>query len=235
MTDRPRVVAIVQARMGSSRLPGKSLADIAGRPMIAHVLERAAASPGVDHVVMATSARPVDDPLAAAAGRLGFDVFRGSEDDVLDRFHGAAEMAGAGAVVRLTADNPLNDPATVGALIDLFFDDSADYASNVNPRSYPKGLDAEVVTLAALESAWREAEDPYEREHVTPFFYRRPERFRLANLRDSVDRSSWRWTVDEPADLEFARHVYSRLYRAGAAPFSFADVTALVDREMAAG
>lgn len=221
--------------MGSSRLPGKSLAEIAGRPMVAHVLERAAASPGVGRVVLATSDLAIDDPLADTVSRLGYPVFRGSEQDVLDRFYGAARSANAGAVVRLTADNPLNDPSTVGALIDLFFDEQADYASNVNPRSYPKGLDAEVVTMAALESAWREAADPYDREHVTPFFYRRPERFRIANLQDKVDRSSWRWTVDEPADLEFARHVYGRLYRPGAAPFSFREVTALVEREAAAG
>lgn len=221
--------------MGSSRLPGKSLAEIAGRPMVAHVLDRAAASPGVDRVVLATSDLAIDDPLANTVSDLGYAVFRGSEQDVLDRFYGAARSSNAGVIVRLTADNPLNDPSTVGALIDLFFDEQADYASNVNPRSYPKGLDAEIVTMAALESAWREAVDPYEREHVTPFFYRRPERFRIANLQDNVDRSSWRWTVDEPADLEFARHVYSRLYRPGAAPFSFRDVTALVEREAAAG
>lgn len=213
---RPRIVAISQARMTSTRLPGKVLLEAAGKPLLVHHLERLARSPGLDAVVLATTVNAGDDPLAACAAGLGVPVFRGDEQDVLGRFAGAAAMAGADLVVRVTSDCPLIDPALVGALVAAFLKGRAetpplDYQS-IDTTRYPRGLDAEILTRAALDEAAARATDPAEREHVTPYVYRRPDRFRLGKpLAPASDPGAHRWCVDEPADFELVRRLLETL------------------------
>lgn len=204
-------VAVVQARMGSARLPGKVLADLGGRPVVQHVVNRAAAIDGVDDVVLAIPEGADDDPLDAAARGLDVRVLRGHPTDVLSRYYAAARVTNADAIVRITADCPLLDPAISGRVVERFQAGNADYVSNIHPPTFPDGYDTEVMTRDALETAWREASDPYEREHVTPFIWQRAERFRVANVLSSEDRSSWRLTLDTAEDLERLRAIWSRL------------------------
>lgn len=227
-----QAIVVVQARFGSSRLPGKVLRDLGGQPLLARVLARARAIPGADAVVLATTSDPRDDAVAALGTTLGVDVFRGSEDDVLDRYYQAARRFDGDPVVRVTADCPLLDPVVAGLVIADYRAGGADYVSNFAPRRYPDGLDTEVFSFAALERAWREARLPSEREHVTPYIWKHPERFRLRGVAAAEDHSELRWTVDEPRDLEFARVVYARLQDA-APHFGMAEVLALLAREPA--
>lgn len=227
-----RVVAIIQARLGSSRLPGKTLAEIGGRPMLAHVLERVAAVPGVDDVVVATTVNPLDDHLVTFVKGLDLACVRGSEDDVLDRFHTALARHPADVIVRVTPDCPLLDPAVTGLVLAEYLrrEGRVDYVSNVHPPTYPDGLDTEVFSRAALETAWREAHLASDREHVTTYVWRQPNRFRLANVGHSEDLSALRWTVDTAADLEFVRRVYDWLAPTGASYFGMAEVLELLRR-----
>ncbi|TMQ21281.1 MAG: aminotransferase class III-fold pyridoxal phosphate-dependent enzyme [Candidatus Rokuibacteriota bacterium] len=227
------IAAIVQARLGSTRLPGKTLMDVAGRPLLGHLVERTRRIPGLDAVVLATTGRPADRALADFAGAYGLPVYAGSEEDVLDRFYQAARRFGVSVVVRVTPDCPLLDPAVAGLVLRRFLDAAGelDYASNTQPPTFPDGQDTEVFSAAALARAWREARLPSEREHVTPYIWKHPDRFRLANVRHAEDLSRMRWTVDEAADLEFVRRVFARL---GAdRPFGMGEVLDLLRREPA--
>src|SRR4249919_1798097 len=164
-----KVIALVQARMGSTRLPGKVMRPMGGVPMIERLLARLSRARRLDGIWLATSDARADDPLAAHVAALGYPVFRGSEADVLARFHGAAEAAGAGVVVRITGDCPLVDPQLVDAALEDYARGGADYLSNVAPPSYPDGLDLEIFSARALATAASEAQAPAEREHVTPY------------------------------------------------------------------
>jgi len=208
------ILAILQARMSSSRLPGKVLAPVLGQPMIARHVERLRRSARIDRLVVATSTDPSDTPLAEACERIALPVHRGDLNDVLGRFAGAlADHPDATAVVRLTADCPLADWRVIDALIDRFVAEEADYAStNLPERTFPHGLDAEVVRPEVLLRAHREAVDAYEREHVTAFVYRRPDEHRIVGLSRSPSLAHLRWTVDYPEDLAFVRRVYEQLY-----------------------
>jgi spore coat polysaccharide biosynthesis protein SpsF (cytidylyltransferase family) len=197
--------------MGSKRLPGKVLAPLGGQPLVQRVLNRVGQIAGLDGVVLATTDRPEDVPLLDIARRLKIPAFAGSEDDVLDRYYRAAVEFGADIVVRATADCPLFDPEIGSRVLAKFQEGGFDYVSNAHPPTFPDGLDTEVTSFAALECAWHEAELMSEREHVTPFLWKRPERFRLANVVHSEDLSRLRWTVDEAADMEFVREVYREL------------------------
>ena len=210
---RLRCVAVVQARLGSSRLPGKALLDIAGRPMVAHVVDRALAIDGVDAAVLATTLNPADDALADFARRRDIPCTRGSEDDVLDRFHQTITEHPADVIVRVTADCPLLDPRVSGLVLAEYLrrTGDVDYVSNVHPPTYPDGLDTEVLSREALERAWRDTDQTSDREHVTSYIWRNPGAFRLANVATEPSRAHLRWTVDEGADLEFVRAVYARL------------------------
>jgi glutamate-1-semialdehyde aminotransferase/spore coat polysaccharide biosynthesis protein SpsF (cytidylyltransferase family)/predicted dehydrogenase len=204
-------VAIIQARMGSTRLPGKSLAEIEKRPMLWHVVERVKRARLVDRVVVATSTNAADDVIEQMCRESGVTCYRGSENDVLDRFYMAARAEKAAQVVRITADCPLIDPEVIDRVVARFQRGDLDYASNAMVRSYPDGLDTEVFSSSALERAWHEATRASEREHVTP--YLRSEKFRTANVQsDSTSLyQHYRWTVDEAEDLEFIRAVYRAL------------------------
>ena len=201
--------------MSSSRLPGKVMADLVGAPMILRQIERLRRAKGLDQIVVATSTHASDDVLAACLIDEGLDVFRGPLDDVLARFAGAIDAFGNGheTVVRLTADCPLADPDVIDQTLALHRGSGADYTSNTpERRSYPKGLDTEVMRGSVLRQAAAEATDPYDREHVTPFLYRHPERFKIAGLEQHASEGEVRWTVDRPDDLEFVRAVYEALY-----------------------
>lgn len=210
---RVRVIAVVQARLGSTRLPGKALLDLAGRPMLEHVLARAAAVPGVDRVVLATTVSPEDDALVEVARAADVACVRGSVDDVLDRFRTALVAHPADALVRITGDCPLLDPEVSGRVVSEYRRRAGelDYVGNVHPPTYPDGLDTEVIAATALERAWRQAAPGSDREHVTPYIWSRPEEFRLANVGGAADLSAHRWTVDDARDLAFVREVYRRL------------------------
>ncbi len=224
-----RTIAIIQARMSSSRLPGKVLRPILGRPMLAWQIERMRRARLIDRLVVATSAEPGDDALAEFCARENIDCHRGSLNDVLGRFFGAAQAFGpAEHVVRLTGDCPLGDPEIVDACIALHVANGADYTSNSVSRTYPDGLDVEAMTFDALERAARGASTDYEREHVTPHLYRNPEKFRLDVLRSPRDLTRLRWTVDKPADFAFAARVFAELVPANPA-FSWRDILALVE------
>ena len=194
--------------MGSSRFPGKTLADLAGRPMLARVVSRVTLASAVDRLVVATSTAAQDDPIVEFCRKEKIECFRGSEDDVLDRFCGAATETGADVIVRVTADCPLIDPGIIDRVIDRFQRGDCDYASNALRYTYPDGLDTEVFSRTALEQAGREATKASDREHVTP--YLRSGKFRVVSVEnDEPPERSERWTVDHPADLEFVRGVYA--------------------------
>lgn len=226
-----KTVAIVQARMGSTRLPGKVLLDVAGRPLLGRVVSRLRAARGIDQVLVATSTSPADDAVAEFCLKEKVDCFRGSEADVLDRFYQAAQKFGATVVVRVTADCPLLDPEVVDKVVSVFEEGGLDYVSNTLRYTYPDGLDVEVFSFKALEAAWQDDRQPAGREHVTPFI-RSSGKFRTRNVDCETDlsRKNFRWTVDEPRDLEFVRNVYSRL---GNGPFGWRDVLSLLEREPA--
>jgi spore coat polysaccharide biosynthesis protein SpsF len=221
------ILGLLQARMSSTRLPGKVMRPLLGAPMIDRQLERLARSRRIDRLAVATSDDPSDDALAAHLEAAGVLVHRGALHDVLGRLAGAAEALGpADHVVRLTADCPLTDWRVIDAVIELHVAGGHDYSSCDLDRTFPHGLDVEVMSSAALQAAAREASDPAEREHVTLFLYRRPERFSLGSLTQAVDQSRHRWTVDTPADFAFVERVYGQLYPANPA-FTTEDVLAL--------
>ncbi|MCI0582965.1 MAG: glycosyltransferase family protein [Chloroflexi bacterium] len=214
--------------MGSTRLPGKVLAPIVGRPMLDLQLERLERVQTPAIIVVATSTLPADDVVVEVARARGTATHRGSEDDVLARFAGAAAAVDAAVIARTTADCPLIDPGVVDRALEAVVAGTCAYASNTVDRTYPRGLDIEAFTRAALEVADREATDPAEREHVTPFILRRPELFRPCSVKADADRSAERWTVDTAEDLELVRRIYEALYPANPA-FSTADVIALLN------
>lgn len=228
-----RTVAIIQARMASERLPGKVLLDIAGQTMLERVIRRVRGARRVDEIVVATSVNPLDDAVVAACTAFDATVFRGSEDDVLDRFHSAARAFGARVCVRVSADSPFVDPEVCDQVIAALATSNppADYASNKLRPSFPLGLDVEAFTAVALERAWHKAREAYERAHVTPYIYGHPEEFRLTAVETDVNRHNWRWTVDSREDLEFARAMFERL--GGGNDFSWRDAVAVVNREPA--
>jgi spore coat polysaccharide biosynthesis protein SpsF len=222
-----KVVAIVQARMGSTRLPGKVLMDLGGATVLSRVVQRLRRCSQLKEVVIATTDQAADQDIVASCAQLGVACFRGSETDVLDRYHSAAEAFSADAVVRITSDCPLIDPEVVDTVVRAMIEQRAHFASNVLTRTYPRGLDAEAFTIEALEKAWRDSDQPYQREHVTPLFYGRPEMFRVASVHEKQDFNQYRWTVDTPDDLRLIREIYSHFDNDH---FGWRDVIALMER-----
>lgn len=221
----------MQARIGSTRLPRKVLQDIGGRPMLARVVERARQVPGASRVLVATTTEAQDAVIMDMAAALGVEIVAGSETDVLDRYYQAARRFRADVVVRVTADCPMLDPAVSGRVIARILEGGVDYVTNCQPPTYPDGLDTEAVVFSALECAWREATLMSDREHVTPFIWKRPESFRTARLLNAPDLSAHRWTVDDERDMAFVREVYGRLLPLRGPCFGMAEVLALLERE----
>ena len=225
-----KAVAIVQARLGSTRLPGKVLLDLAGEPMLVRDMDRLSRAETLDEVVVATTVEPADEAIVDLCQERGWPCFRGSEKDVLDRYYRAAQEYQADAVVRITSDCPLIEPQVVDQVVKAFLErqPELDYASNTAPeRTFPRGLDTEVMRFDALERAWREDDDPAWREHVTPYIRRHPERFQTYGVLNDEDLSRMRWTVDTPEDLAFVRRIYEHF---GHDQFSWHEVLALLDR-----
>lgn len=204
-----RIVAIIQARMGSSRLPGKILQPLAGKAVLQRVIERTSASGVFDEIVVATTVRDIDDIAAHSAAAFGATVVRGDEDDVLSRYGLAARASSADAVMRITADCPLIDPDVLARMAERFRDGDADLVSNCVRRSFPRGLDAELFSRTALDIMLDEATTSAQREHVTPFLYAHPARFRIIGHESEEDVSDYRLTLDTPEDLELLTRIFS--------------------------
>lgn len=224
------VVAVLQARMSSTRLPGKVLLRVCGKPLLQHQIERVLRSREIGTLVVATSDDASDDPIESLCKAMGVHVYRGSLSDVLDRTVRAAQPFKPQYLVRLTGDCPLADPGVIDQVIVAARSPGTDYASNALNPSFPDGLDAECMRFSALEEAWHEAAKPSEREHVTPFIHTQPQRYALREVRHGADLSGLRWTVDEPADFVFASQVFEHLY-AAQPDFSMDDVLALLRRQ----
>jgi spore coat polysaccharide biosynthesis protein SpsF len=223
-------VIIVQARMTSTRLPGKILKPVLGKSLLEYQIERLHRVHQANALCVATTVNDSDEPVVTLCQTLKIPTFRGSEADVLGRYYGAAQAAQADAVVRVTSDCPLIDPAIVDEVITTYLQraEHVDYVSNTLERTYPRGLDVEIFPFNVLEQAHREATQPEEREHVTPFIYRHPERYRIAQVKQVMDHSIERWTVDTPEDFELIRRVIEALYP-NTPEFNQTDVLALLD------
>jgi spore coat polysaccharide biosynthesis protein SpsF len=209
------ITAIVQARMGSTRLPGKVLLPILGQPMLALLLKRISAARLVDRVILATSGHPSDVPIQQFAQVKGIFCVRGAVDDVLDRYHQAAKRSQADHIVRITGDCPLIDPGVIDEVIRTHIKDGNDYTSNVHPPTYPDGMDVEVMSFAALDEAWSYADKPSEREHVTSYFRRDLSHMKIGNVSHPKDLSHIRLTVDEAEDFEVVKAVFEGLVAQG--------------------
>ncbi len=213
--ELPRIVITIEARMLSSRLPGKVLRPILGRPMLALMIERLRLVEKAAAIIVATTTDPSCDAIEALARELGVGCFRGSEDDVLDRVLQAARAADADVIVETTGDCPLIDPAVIGTVIDAFLAGGADYVGNVLRPTWPRGMDVQVFPRAVLERVAQLTNDPADREHVSLYIYEHPEIFRLRNVESGLpaDAADLRLTVDTPEDFELVTHVYEALYR----------------------
>ncbi len=222
-----QVVAIVQARMGSTRLPGKVMLPLLGQPILTRVVRRTARARTLNDVIVATTTRPEDDAIVALMEAEGRPVVRGSETDLLDRYLQAALAHDADVVVRVTADCPLIDPDVIDRTVLAFQAGDVAYASNtLEPRTYPRGLDVEVIARAALERAGREDRDPAWREHATPYIYRHPDTFRLLRVPAEDDHADQRWSVDTQEDFALVERIYDAL---GRDDFSWREALAVVE------
>ncbi|MDH3975345.1 MAG: glycosyltransferase family protein [Deltaproteobacteria bacterium] len=211
-----KVVAIVQARIGSTRLPGKVLMNLAGKPMICFMLDRVAKSSAVDEIILATGDGKDNDELARVVSEHGYSVFRGSEDDVLARYTGAAKSCSADIIVRLTGDCPLIDPEVIDQLVTIFIEGKYDYVTNVKPPTWPDGFDVSAFSSALLNDANLKAERKSDREHVVPWMWRMTPleggcAYRGINVSSNNDLSLHRWTVDELSDYEFVKRIVSEI------------------------
>ncbi len=216
MMQKQKIVAIIQARMTSSRLPEKVLIDIAGFPMLYHVIKRVSSAKLLDQVVVATTNDPADDLIEEFCNSNSQNCFRGHPYDVLDRYYQAALQFEADIIVRITADCPIMDPSLIDSLIQSFLESEVDFAANRLPppwkRTYPIGLDIEIVRFKALEKAWQEAKSQFEREHVMPYLYDRPGRFKILLSHHEPDYGEKRWTVDTPQDLELINKIFDHFF-----------------------
>jgi spore coat polysaccharide biosynthesis protein SpsF len=224
------IIAVLQARASSTRLPGKVLKPILGRPMLARQIERLKRSSLISRLILATSTDNADNEVARIARLTGIGCYRGSLEDVLDRFYNAVLPYQPELVVRLTGDCPLTDWNIIDRAVAFARSGDFDYVSNTLTRTWPKGLDVEVFKPGALETAWHEARDPFEREHVTPFIYGHSDQFRLGDFVNDADLGELRWTVDHPEDFLFVDRIYNELYLSKP-DFGTADVLALLAKQ----
>lgn len=210
-----KTVCIIQARLGSTRLPSKVLRPILGRPMLSYMIERVRRIERLDEILIATTELDSDQPIVDFCRKEKISVFRGNEKDVLDRYYQAAKFIRAEVVVRLTSDCPLIDPAVVDQILDTFYQHcpEIDFVGNVKPATFPDGMDTEIFSFNALERSWKETKNPLEREHVTPYFYDEPGRFRALNVEAKEDLSRYRVTVDYPEDFEIVTELIQALYK----------------------
>lgn len=209
------IVAIIQARTGSTRFPNKVFCELEGRPLIWHVFKRLIRSKYINNFILATTTNSKDDALVSWAIEQGINYFRGSEEDVLSRYYNASLRESADIIVRITADDPFKDYTVIDNVIELLIEGKLDFAYNNNPPSFPEGLDVEVFTMNALERAFIHASSDFEKEHVTQFFYRNKDDFKQANYCNEIDLSYLRWTIDTEIDYKMASIIYKELYKEG--------------------
>lgn len=211
-----KTVIIVQARMTSTRLPGKVLKKVLGKSLLEYQVERLRRVKYADEIVIATTINETDQPIVDLCRHLSVPCFRGSEQDVLARYHGAAREHQAETTVRITSDCPLIDPQVIDRVIQFYLEHrpAYDYVSNSLERTYPRGMDTEVFSIKALNEAFAEATEQSDREHVTPFIHRQPDRYQLANVAHTENQSHHRWTVDTPEDFELVKNIINALYPA---------------------
>ncbi len=227
--SQQKIAAIVQARTGSTRLPGKIFKNVSGKPMLQHVAERLSFSKLTNQIIIATTTLPEDSTVEEFCIKNNYAYNRGSMDDVLSRYYDAAAKFSADIIVRITSDCPLIDPQIIDSMLQQYLSSHVDYLSNIIKRTFPRGLDVEIFSFAALEKAYNEAKENFEREHVTPYIYQHPEKFATENFINETDYSSHRWTVDTEEDLKLIRIIYSELYKPNCV-FYFEDVLKLFER-----
>lgn len=208
-----KVNAIIQARLSSTRLPAKMLKKIVDKALLEHVIERIQRSKYIDKIIVATTTNSNDGKLCDLLDNLKIPYFRGSENDVLERYYQTAKHFQCKYIARITPDDPFKDPEVIDKVIEMFFNGNLDFAYNNHPATFPEGLDTEIFSFDALKKAQKESKDTFEREHVTQYFYRHPELFEQNNLENNVDLSYLRWTIDTKEDLQMAREVYRKLYK----------------------
>ncbi len=231
LNKKEKVVAIIQARMGSERLPNKTLELIENKPMLQHIIERIKKSKFIDQILIATTTNPKDDKIEEFSRTNNIDIYRGDENDVLDRYYQAAKLSNASIIVRVTADDPFKDPLVTDETIEAILSNKEiDYVSNTIYPTYPEGIDIETFRFRALEKAWKEAKEKQEREHVTPYIWKNPYIFKIQNMKYKENISNLRWTVDYEEDLEFTREIYRKLYN-GENIFLMQDILDLLERE----
>lgn len=233
----PKIVTVIQARTGSTRLPNKIMLPLGGKPLLVRMVERVQRASLAGTVVVATTTDPSDDVIVEACEAAGFRCYRGKVDDLLDRHYQVGLQYQADAVVKIPSDKPLIDPDVIDRVLGFFSDHfpTYDFVSNLHPETYPYGNDVEVVSMAAMKIAWQEATDPLAREHATPFFWENPERFRIANVEweTGLDYSkTYRYTIDYPEDYEMITRVFDRLHPQNP-HFGMADILALLEQEPA--
>lgn len=214
MTQKQKIISVIQARMSSTRLPGKVLMPLANKPVLWHVVDRSRACKSTSEVVVATSTDQTDDAIEAWCQGAGVSCYRGSMNDVLDRYYQAAKIHKADAVVRITADCPVTDPTIVDEVVQAYLAEGYDYCGLAG--EFPDGLDCQVFALTSLERAWKEATLPSEREHVGAYIEKHSEIFKTGALKKFTGLSHHRWTLDEPRDYEFLKAVFSKLHRKNA-------------------
>ena len=209
-----RKLIIVQARMTSTRLPGKVMKIVCGKPLLEHLINRLKRVKCADQIVIATTVNETEDIIVELCKKLDISYYRGSEEDVLGRYYEAAVEYGGDVIIRITSDCPVIDPDVVSYLIDFYMRNlkKYDYVTNTLKRTYPRGMDAEIVSFKALKEAHFNAYDPLDREHVTPFIRNRPTQYHLHNIKYSSDLSRYRLTVDTSEDMELIRRIFESLY-----------------------
>lgn len=227
--DRGNIIAIIQARMGSTRLPGKVMKMLGDRTVLGHVITRCKAIPSIDQIIVATTVQEEDITICEEALRYEVTVYRGSKDHVLYRYYEAAKQANADIVVRITSDCPLLDPLISDKVIQCFLSGDYDYVSSGLSNTFPRGLDTEVFSFKALEQTYEQATKDYEFEHVTPYIYQHQEQFKVYAFANDADQSGYRLTLDTDEDWELISKIYDELYKGNI--FYWEDIHRLLERE----
>lgn len=207
-----KIVAIIQARINSSRLPNKVLHDLSGKSLLEHVVLRLKPSKKINKIVVATTTRLHDDQIEDLCKRLEIDCYRGSETNVLERYFEASEFFKADIIIRITADDPFKDYRIIDNAIDILIEKKLDFVCNNNPPTFPEGLDVEVITFEALKNAYLNATTDFQREHVTQYIHQNQSKYKIYNIQNAANLSDYRWTIDTLEDFTFARKVYDKLY-----------------------
>lgn len=222
--------AVIQARMGSTRLSGKVMLEISGKPVLWHVINRVSKSKLIDWLVVATTTNCEDDTIEKFCNQIHIPVYRGSEDDVLDRYYQCARKFDIENIVRITADCPLHDSSVIDLVIERYRQGNYDYVSNIDPPTYPDGIDVEVFSFQALDSAWRDASLVSEREHVTPYIRKHGDIFKISNVTNKENLSSYRWTLDQAEDFEFIQKIYRKFKESNVDEFYMKDIIGLLEK-----